>query len=120
MCAKENDIHSKHCQDIREIFEESSENDFCYYPVLTDSDPGEILQNIDESMDSETILMDKYFEKLTNEIEVKIEGIKEARKLKLVQYGEIYQRFNNCWSEIIDIKNLRLILLDEKNEERLA
>jgi len=35
-------------------------------------------------MDSETILMDKYFEKLNNEIEVKIEGRKEARKLKLM------------------------------------
>ena len=71
-------------------------------------------------MDSVTILMDRYFEELTNEIEVKIGGRKEARKLKLMQYGDIYQRFKDCWSEIIDIKNIRLILLDEKNEEKLA
>jgi len=97
-----------------------SENDFCYYPVLIASEPGEILQNIDERMDSETIIMDKYFEELTNEIEVKIGGRKEARKLKLMQYGDIYQHFKKCWSEIIDIKNLRRILLDDKNEESLA
>jgi len=71
-------------------------------------------------MDSETILMDRYFEELTNEIEVTIGGRKEARKLKLMQYGDIYQRFKDCWSEIIDIKNIRLILLDEKKEEKLA
>ena len=33
-------------------------------------------------MDSETILMDKYFSNLTNEIEIKIGGRKKARKMK--------------------------------------
>jgi len=51
---------------------------------------------------------------------VKIEGRKEDLKLKLMKYREIYQRSMICWSEILDIKNLRQILLDEKNEERLA
>jgi len=37
-----------------------------YYPVLTDSESGERIQNIDESMDSETILMDKFYQELTN------------------------------------------------------
>ena len=90
------------------------------YPVLTDSESREIIQNIGEGMDSETILMDSYFKEITNEIEVKIGGRKESRKLKLTQYGEIYQRFKKCWFEIIDIKNLRRILLDDKNEESLA
>ena len=85
MCAKENGIPRQNCQDIRELFQESlSENDFLYYPVLTESEPGEILQNIDESMDSEISLMDRCFEELTNEIEVTIGGRKEARKLKLM------------------------------------
>ena len=42
-------------------------------------------------MDSETILMDKYFSNLTNEIEIKIGGRKKARKMKQMKYGEIYQ-----------------------------
>jgi len=71
-------------------------------------------------MDSETVLMDRFYQELTNEIEGKIRGRKEARKLKLRQYGEICQHSKVCWSEIIDINNLKLILLDEKNEERPA
>ena len=120
MCAKENGIPRKNCQDIREIFQESSESDLLNYPVLTGSEPVEIVQNIDETLNSETILMDKFYQELTNQIEVKIGGRKEARKLKLIKYGEIYQHSKICWSEILDIKNLRRILLDENNEERLA
>ena len=63
--------------------------------------------------------MDKYFLELTDQIEIKIEGRKEARKLKLMQYGDLYQRYYASWSEIIDIENLQQILL-ENNEERLA
>ena len=61
------------------------------YPVLTDSESREIIQNIDEGMDSETILMDRYFSNLTNEIDIKIEGRKKARKMKYMKYGEIYR-----------------------------
>jgi hypothetical protein len=100
--------------------QESSESELLCYPVLIDCEPGEILENMSESMDSEATIMESFYTELTNEIEVKIAGRKEARKLKLTQYGDIYQRFKNCWSEIIDINNLRLILLDEKNEERLS
>ena len=89
------------------------------YPVLTDSESREIIQNIDEGMNSETILMDRYFLELTNEIEMKIGERKKARKLKLIKYGEIYQLSKVCWSEIIDLENLQQILL-ENNEERLA
>ena len=71
-------------------------------------------------MDSETTLMDQFYQELTNQIEVKIGGRKQARKLKIMQYGDIYQQSKVCWSEIIDIENLRRILLDEKNEERLT
>ena len=46
--------------------------------------------------------------------------MKEARNQKLMEYADIYQRSKVCWSEILDIKNLKLILLDEKNEERLT
>jgi len=53
-------------------------------------------------------------------VEVKIGGRKEARKLKLMQYGDIYQRSKVCWSKIIDIDNLQQILLDVDNEGRLA
>jgi len=66
MCIKENDVPHKKYQDIREIFEESSESDLINYPVLTDSEPGKMIQNIGESMDSETILMDKFYQELTN------------------------------------------------------
>jgi len=61
MCIKENRIPHKNYQKIREIFEESSECDILYYPFLTDSEPGEILQNIGENMDTEIDLMDRYF-----------------------------------------------------------
>ena len=61
MCVKEYEIPRKNYQEIRDIFKESSESDMLYYPVLTDSQPGEILQNIGESMDPEIILMDEYF-----------------------------------------------------------
>ena len=63
--------------------------------------------------------MDQYFLELTNEIEVKIRGRKEARKFKLMKYGEICQLSKVSWSEISDLKNLQQILL-ENNEERLA
>ena len=73
-------------------------------------------------MEPETILMnvDRSFQELTDEIEVKIEGGKEARKLKLAQYSGIFQRFKVCWSEIEDLKNLQQILVDVNNDERLA
>lgn len=61
MCVKENDILRKNYQEIREIFSESCQSDLLYYPILTDSEPIEILNNNDEFMDSETILMDEYF-----------------------------------------------------------
>ena len=37
-----------------------------------------------------------------------------------MKYGDIYQSSKVCWSEILDIDNLRRILLDYKNEERLT
>jgi len=46
------------------------------YPVLGDSEPSEILQKIDENMEFEINLMDKYFLDLTNSIEVIISRIK--------------------------------------------
>jgi len=62
MCVKEYEILRKNYQEIRDIFKESSQSDMLYYPVLIDSKPGEILQNIDEGMESEIIIiMDKYF-----------------------------------------------------------
>jgi len=51
---------------------------------------------------------------------VKIEGGKEARKLKLAQYSGIFQRSKVCWSEIEDLKNLQQILVDVNNDERLV
>jgi len=51
---------------------------------------------------------------------MKIGGRKEARKLKLLQYSDIYQNSKVCWSEIKDLENLQQILLDVNNEERLA
>ena len=66
MCAIENNIPRKNYQNINEIFKESGENDLLCYPVLTDSEPGEILQNIDESIDSVTILMDSFYTELAN------------------------------------------------------
>ena len=66
MCIKENEILRKNYQDIREIFEESSERELLWYPVLTDSELGEIIQNIGDSMNSETILMDQFYQELTN------------------------------------------------------
>jgi len=62
----ESNIPRKNCQDIRDIFKESRENDLLCYPVLTDSEPGEILQNIGKSMDSEAILMDSFYKDLAN------------------------------------------------------
>jgi hypothetical protein len=46
--------------------------------------------------------------------------MKVDRKLKLKQFGEIYERCKVVWSEILDINNLRLILLGENEEERLV
>jgi len=46
--------------------------------------------------------------------------MKLNRKLKLRKYGEIYEHSKAVWSEILDIKNLRLILLGENAKERLA
>jgi len=66
VCIKENEILRKNYQDIREIFEESSERELLWYPVLTDSELGEIIQNIGDSMNSETILMDQFYQELTN------------------------------------------------------
>ena len=66
MCEKENEIPRKNCQDNRDILKESSENDLLYYPVLTESEPSEILQNMEESMDSEAILMERFDKELTN------------------------------------------------------
>ena len=66
MCIKENEILRKNYQDIREIFEESSERELLWYPVLTDSELGEIIQNIGDSMNSETILIDQFYQELTN------------------------------------------------------
>ena len=58
VCIKEKDIPRKNYQDIREIFEEASERELLSYPVLTDSQLGEKIQNIGDNMDSEAILMD--------------------------------------------------------------
>ena len=65
-CVKEKDIPHKNYQDIREIFEEASERELLSYPVLTESELGEIIQNIGDNMDSETILMDQFYQELTN------------------------------------------------------
>jgi len=61
VCLTQDDISRKKYEDIREIFKESSERELLSYPVLTDSEPREIIQNIGDSMDSQTILMDRYF-----------------------------------------------------------
>jgi len=61
MCVMENRIPRENYQEIKEILEESSESDMLTYPVLTDSEPREILQNIGENMEFEINLMDKYF-----------------------------------------------------------
>ena len=66
VCVKEKDIPRKNYQDIREIFEEASERELLSYPFLTDSELGEIIQNIADNMDSETILMDQFYQELTN------------------------------------------------------
>ena len=66
LCVKENVIPHINYQDIREIFEESSERELLWYPILTDSELGEIIQNISNNMDSETILMDQFYQELTN------------------------------------------------------
>ena len=66
VCVKENDILRKNYQDIREIFEEASERELLSYPVLTDSELGEIIQSIGDNMDSETILMDQFYQELIN------------------------------------------------------
>ena len=66
VCVKENDILRKNYQDIREIFEEGSERELLSYPVLTESELGEIIHNIGDNMDSETILMDQFYQELTN------------------------------------------------------
>jgi len=61
MCIKQDDISRKNYEDIREIFKEPSERELVSYPFLTDSETSEIIQNIGDSMDSQTILMDRYF-----------------------------------------------------------
>ena len=66
MCIKEKDIPRKNYQEIREIFEEASERELLSYPVLTDSELGEIIQSIGDNMDSETILMDQFYQELIN------------------------------------------------------
>lgn len=99
---------------------ESCEKEFVYYPILTDFELGEINQTISSCTESKTILTDRHFKELINQIKGKIRDRKETRKLESVQYGGIYQRSKVCWTEIIDIKKLRRILLDEKNEEKLV
>jgi len=76
MCVIESKIPRENYQEIKEILEESSENDMLTYPVLTDSEPREILQNIGGKMEFEINLMEKYFSELTNSIEVIIGRIK--------------------------------------------
>ena len=61
VCVKQDDISRKNYEDIREIFKESSERELVSYPYLTDSETSAIIQNIDDSMDSQAILMDRYF-----------------------------------------------------------
>ena len=60
MCVKENRIPHEKYQEIREILEETSESDMLIYPVLTDSESREIRQNIDENIEFEINLMDRY------------------------------------------------------------
>ena len=61
MCMKEKRIPRENYQEIKEILEETSESDILIYPVLTDSEPREILQNIGGELESEINLMDSYF-----------------------------------------------------------
>jgi len=61
MCLMENRIPRENYQEIKELLEESSESDLLTYPVLTDSEPRKILQNIGGELDSEINLMDSYF-----------------------------------------------------------
>jgi len=61
MCLKEKRIPRENYQEIKEILEETSESDILIYPVLTDSEPREILQNIGGELESEINLMDSYF-----------------------------------------------------------
>ena len=60
MCVKENRIPRENYQEIKEILEETSESDMLIYPVLTDSESREILQNIGGNMEFEINLMDRY------------------------------------------------------------
>jgi len=117
---KEKRIPLENYQEIKEILQESSESDMLAYPVLTGSEPSEILQNIGENMEFEMNVIDKYFLELTNSMEVIIGRLKETRKLKLKEYGEIYHNFQVCWSEILDIQNLRELLVNENEEQRLT
>ena len=66
LCIKQDDISRKNYEDIREIFKEPSERELVSYPYLTDSETSEIIQNIGDSMNSETILMDQFYQELTN------------------------------------------------------
>jgi len=61
MCVLENRVPREKYEEIRELLEESSESDMLTYPVLTDSEPREILQNISGELESEINLMDSYF-----------------------------------------------------------
>jgi len=113
-------ISFENSQEIKEILQESSESDMLAYPVLKDSELREILQNIGENIELEMNEIDKYFLELTNKIEEIIGRLKETRKLKLKEYGEIYHNFQVCWSEILDIQNLRELLVNENEEQRLT
>lgn len=66
MCIKQDDILRKNYEDIREIFKESSERELLSYPVLTDFEASETIQNMDKGMDFDTVLINNYFLELTN------------------------------------------------------
>jgi len=73
LCLKH--IGLDNCLDIEEIFNEPEDRELTNYPVLAGITPNDIIK--DESMESQ---MDSYFKELINQIEIKIEEKKEARK----------------------------------------
>lgn len=68
MCIEENNIQFNNFQNIKDIFDVSSQRELSSYPVLSDSQLSEISQTISDGMDSETAQMDIYFQELTKEI----------------------------------------------------
>ena len=87
LCISDNNFDINNCQEIKELFNKSSERELKSYPVLTDFKTREITQNNSESIESDIIKMDTYFKELISDVEVKIGERKEARKLKLIKYG---------------------------------